>query len=196
MRKYLAIVVLLAGLGLLSQAFWLEAKAWLGQQLIARAWAQSLQSGQPVKPWPWADTWPVARLSLPNGEVRYVLHGVSGHALAFGPGHLTASAKPGQTGSTVIAGHQDSHFRVLESVSIDELLQIEDHQGQSHTYRVEQIRIVDSSQERLQLQWDTPELRLISCYPFDSLTTGGDLRYVVSAIPVWADQPHRLAAGG
>ena len=81
MRKLIAIVLLLGAVAVAAQGSWLQAKAWLAQWLIADAWAEQLQAGTPSKPWPWADTWPVAKLTTPDGEARYVLDSVSGQAL-------------------------------------------------------------------------------------------------------------------
>ena len=56
----------LAGLVLVGQGLWIHAKALLAQVLLERAFAQTLQTGHDVKPWSWADTWPVARVELPR----------------------------------------------------------------------------------------------------------------------------------
>ena len=37
-----------------------------GQWLLHRAWQRSRDTGQAVKPWPWADTHPIARLMAPR----------------------------------------------------------------------------------------------------------------------------------
>src|SRR5215217_9242655 len=74
-----AAALLLAGLLLFGQGLWIQAKAVLAQILLERAFAQTLATGQAVKPWPWADTWPVARLEAPRlGKSAIVLHGSSG----------------------------------------------------------------------------------------------------------------------
>ena len=47
------------------------------------------RTGRPVKPWSWADTWPVARIIVPRiGRSAIALAGASGQALAFGLGVL------------------------------------------------------------------------------------------------------------
>jgi len=87
------IALLALGAWQFGQGAWIEAKAWLAQALIGRAWAKTLAGHRNVKPWPWADTWPVARLSVPAlGIERYVLAGTSGAAMAFGPGHVEGTA--------------------------------------------------------------------------------------------------------
>ena len=178
---FLAGALVLVATLVTGQALWLQAKAWLAQRLIASAWQQTLASGAPVKPWPWADTWPVARLTTPQGRHLYVLASVSGQALAFGPGHLSASALPGEAGTVLIAGHQDSHLAFLEQVKAGDALALQGVDGQIYQYRVAGADVVDSSNQHISLQYGTPELRLVTCYPFASLQSGGPLRYVVTA---------------
>jgi sortase A len=180
-RLALAALLMLAAAGLAGQALWLQAKAVLAQHLIADAWAQSLRTGQPVKPWRWADTWPVARLSEPGGRQHHVLASVSGEALAFGPGHHPASSQPGEAATVLLAGHQDSHFAFLQHLQPGDRLELQDARGRVHVYRVGQRQVVDSTQQPMRFEQGRPELRLVTCYPFASLQSGGPLRYVVSA---------------
>ena len=180
-RMGLAGLLMLASLGLAGQALWLQAKAVLAQHLIAGAWEQSLCTGQPVKPWRWADTWPVARLTEPGGRHHHVLASVSGEALAFGPGHHPASARPGEAATVLLAGHQDSHFAFLQHLKAGDRLELQDARGKVHVYRVGQGQVVDSTRQRISLETGRAELRLVTCYPFASLQSGGPLRYVVSA---------------
>src|SRR2546430_17161834 len=56
------------GLVLFGQGVWIHARALLAQILLERAFAASLAGGEPVKPWSWADTWPVARIEVPRLE--------------------------------------------------------------------------------------------------------------------------------
>lgn len=73
--RLMALTFLLAGLGLTFWGLYIPAKAWLAQQLLENAWANS-HATQAVKPWPWADTWPVARLGVPGlGISQIVLEG-------------------------------------------------------------------------------------------------------------------------
>ena len=98
-RALLPLLILLA-LQQLGNAGLIKAKAGLAPLMLAKAWEQSLASqGRPVKPWPWADTWPVAKLQVPSmGISQFVLAGDTGNALAFGPGHNLASAALGGGG--------------------------------------------------------------------------------------------------
>ncbi len=107
-----AVAALLAlGFWQLGQGAYIPAKAWLAQELMQRAWLRVSAGEDRAAPWPWADTWPVARLSAKSHDVDLiVLAGGSGRTLAFGPGHLGASALPGEVGNMIIAGHRDTHF--------------------------------------------------------------------------------------
>ena len=80
--------LLLLGIYQLSGAAMIEMKATLAPVLIEKSWSQTLRTGElAVKPWPWADTWPVGRLQVSALNVDLlVLEGDSGSALAFGPG--------------------------------------------------------------------------------------------------------------
>lgn len=51
-------------------------------------------------------------------------------------------------------------------------------------YRVSWLDVIDSSTQDLVLEPGIDRLTLMTCYPFDALTIGGTLRYVVTAIPV------------
>lgn len=165
-----------------GQGAYIPAKAWLAQELLQRAWMRAGRDVERPAPWPWADTWPVARLSAKDGAVDLIiLAGGSGRTLAFGPGHLSASALPGETGNAIIAGHRDTHFQFLADVHVGELLSIESPEGQRHLYEVISADIVDSRKGSLLLDADAAMLSLVTCYPFDARQAGGALRYVVTA---------------
>ena len=113
--RWLVACLLCLGFWQIGSGAYIPAKAWLAQELMQRAWVRGQSGAARPVPWPWADTWPVARLTSKARAVDLiVLAGGSGRTLAFGPGHLSASAMPGETGNTVIAGHRDTHFEFLE----------------------------------------------------------------------------------
>ncbi len=178
-----AVAALLAlGFWNLGQGAYIPAKAWLAQELMQRAWLRVTAGEDRAAPWPWADTWPVARLSAEGRDVDLiVLAGGSGRTLAFGPGHLEASALPGEAGNTVIAGHRDTHFAFLRDVEAGELLGLESIDGERHVYQVTGTDVVDSRTGSLVLDTGVATLTLVTCYPFDTLEPGGPYRYVVTA---------------
>ncbi len=185
MKRWLTVLLLSGAIWQGGQGVYIFAKAILAQWLIADAWRQSLETGTLVKPWPWADTWPVARLRLPRGDDLFVLAGAAGNSLAFGPGHESASALPGQPGVSVIGGHRDTHFRALKDLQLQESITVQSLDSQWHPYRIEKLAVVDSRNTTLNIPQeaaaDHRQLLLITCYPFNALQPGGPLRYVVSA---------------
>jgi sortase A len=178
-----AVAALLAlGFWQLGQGAYIPAKAWLAQELMQRAWLRVSAGEDRAAPWPWADTWPVARLSAKSHDVDLiVLAGGSGRTLAFGPGHLSASALPGETGNMVIAGHRDTHFAFLRNLEPGDRLTIESFSGAITVYEVVGLNVIDSRKGSLLLDTDDAVLTLVTCYPFDAVDPGGPLRYVVTA---------------
>lgn len=182
MKRRLSLLLLLAGVIGLGQGGWIWAKAQLAQLLLEQAWSRTVEQGRPAKAWPWADTWPVARLHLPDHQADLiVLAGASGEALAFGPARVDGSAAPGASGNLIISGHRDTHFSFLQHVQQGDTVTVEDEQGRAHVYRIIGSEVVDSRYHTLRLDSDAAHLTLVTCWPFDALVPGGPLRYVVYA---------------
>ena len=162
---------------------YIQAKAWLAQVLIAQAWQQTLAGGNEVRPWGWADTWPVAKMSVPSQKQEiYVLAGSNGRTIAFGPGHVSGTALPGQVGNSVIGAHRDTHFAFLRYLQQGDEITLQDTQGRVARYRVTGHQVVDKTDTWVMRQdRGARQLTLVTCYPFDALTTGGRLRYMVTA---------------
>ena len=177
-------VMALAAIGVLQlgAGLYIHAKAWLAQQLIASAWASTLAGEREVRPWPWADTWPIARLRIPDADIDlYVLADASGRTLAFGPGYWNGSAAPGAGGNTIIAAHRDTHFRFLEHATRGQEILLQTMDGREHRYRLTETRVLDLRHDRILIEADQPTLTLLTCYPFDAVLPGGPLRYVAIA---------------
>ena len=180
--KSLALALLLIGALQFGRGAWIQAKAWLAQELIAHAWSRTLKGEREVKPWPWADTWPVARLSVPEvGIERYVLAGANGSVIAFGPGHLSGTPVPGESGNSVIGGHRDTHLAFLRHVKRGDVLLVERADGRQVAYRVLDASVLDKRDVWVAKQEGPNRLTLVTCYPFDALRAGGPQRYVVFA---------------
>ena len=200
-RLAVAAAFLLLGFGgwQLGAAGYIHAKAWLAQVLLSRAWAETLagdprtdgtSGGALKRPWPWADTGPVARLRVPElGVDEIVLAGASGRTLAFGPGHLGQTAMPGATGHSVVSGHRDTHFAFLADLAPDMKLEVQRADGGWRSYRVRGGEVIDSRTARLSLTADRPALTLVTCWPFDAVDPGGPLRYAVTAEEYVPPQP-------
>ncbi|MCG8465016.1 MAG: class GN sortase [Xanthomonadales bacterium] len=185
---------LAVGLCMMFDGAWIQAKAQLAQFLIASAWASQVEQNTQAenrsaatalaisKPWPWADTWPVARLQFAQHDIDlFVLDGAHGSALAFGPGRLHGTADPGEAGVSVVGGHRDTHFRFLAEVAAGDRLSVTNQMGEVQEYQVFDMAVVDSRVTPLTAHAQDDELILVTCYPFDALQAGGPMRYVVRA---------------
>ena len=182
-RTFACIAMLSIGAALLAAGLWLPLKAAVAEQLLNRAWTAARAGGGEVKPWPWADTWPVARLRLPpsvSAEPLIVLAGASGRGLAFAPGLLDGSALPGEPGVAVIAAHRDTHFHALARLALGDRFRLERADGETFAYVVTGIEILDTRTASLRLDAADSVVALVTCYPFDALVPGGTLRYVVT----------------
>jgi sortase A len=190
-------------------------KAWLAPILIEHAWETDRKTdgktggktngeadiadgpmGVPTKPWPWADTYPSAKLTLlkPDGlymqetASRYVLNGTDMAALAFGPVRLEGE------GADILFGHRETHFRILKDIEKDDHLRLMARDGQSQTYVVKDIWVAHMNEmyaPTLSASIGDGDvgaksdrgLMLVTCYPFDGITAP-DQRFVVWAEPI------------
>ncbi len=193
-RSWLARSMLLAAAVLAAHAAWMPAKAALAQELLASSWQQSRHDGTPHRPWPWADTHPVARIEQPRlGISQVVLAGDAGRPLAFGPGWAESSAKPGSAlGTVVISGHRDTHFAWLRELRDGDTVRLE-HAGGERDYRVVGADVVDSRTHRLATAGDDT-LVLVTCWPFDTTAARGPMRYLVTLVPVDSDTSKSAAS--
>jgi sortase A len=176
-----AALIGLAGIVLMGKAAVIQAKALLAQMLLERAFAQSVATGEPVKAWSWADSWPVARLEMPRLEASaIVLKGASGEALAFGPGHLDGTPLPGEAGASVIAAHRDTHFRFLREARLGDEIRVTRADGAIFRFRIKAAEVVRWDASEIDPHEDGNWLVLSACWPFDA-STSGDLRYILRA---------------
>ena len=181
-----AVTFMVIGAYKLGVGIKIASKAWLSQYLIDQAWSRTLAGENHVQPWPWADTWPVAELSVPKLNVsRVVLFGDSGRVLAFGPG-LTHYVDEGlSTELTFVSGHRDTHFSFLKQIEVEDVFSFKTAQGDTQKYKVVDTQVVDEN-------WQVPEqvagesklLILATCYPFDDSAAQASKRLLVFARPV------------
>ena len=107
-----------------------------------------------------------AKLSIPRlHAVVYVVEGTEHDDLRRGPGHLEGTAFPGAYGNCVIAGHRDTHFRVLKDIQKGDEIDLETSNG-NFTYRVDEISVVSPNNTSSLEPTSQPVLNLITCYPF------------------------------
>jgi sortase A len=115
-----------------------------------------------------AETPPLFRIRIPKiGLDQTVFDGVTKKALDDGPGHWPGTARPGEVGNMVIAGHRTSHTRPFVDLDLlvpgDEVVFGED--GDAVTYRVMRTEIVPP--DALWITDPTPDATatLFACHP-------------------------------
>ncbi len=171
---------LAAGLLFLGSANYIELKAIASQYLLQRAWQKTLDGDKISHPWPWSDSYPVARIVMKRlGVDLIVQEGDQGAVLAFGPGHQIDSALPPVSGNCVVVGHRDTSFRFLQYVEIGDVFKLQSSDGTFYYYKVETRDIINYKE--LYFARKRPGLSLVTCYPFNGINPGTQLRYVVSA---------------
>jgi sortase A len=174
--------LVLLGLWQTGSGGWIYMKAQLAQVLLQGAWAGTLAGQQDVRPWPWADTWPIARLVVQNlGIDQIVLEGAYGRTLAFGPGHVESTGPLEGSDNFILTGHRDTHFQFLEQLRAGETILLQARTGTWHRFTVRDLQIVDSRTASIRTDEDGRHLTLITCYPFQTLTPHTPFRYVVTA---------------
>jgi len=178
-----ASLLVVFGSWLIGQGAWIHMKAVAAQWLLQRAWRETLTTQQPVKPWPWADTWAVGRLLVPRLDVnQIILADASGQSLAFGPGKVgNGTISDEDSPNMILSGHRDTHFSFVQDVRLGDMVQVQTTEGDWQQFLVEKLEVIDSRVESLLINHGEAELQLITCYPFDAVLPGGSLRYVVTA---------------
>lgn len=107
-----------------------------------------------------------AKLMIPRLDTElYIVEGDDTADLRRGPGHLPGTAMPGADGNCVIAGHRDTHFRVLKDIRKGDDIILETNRGQ-FLYRVERMSVVPPTDTVPLRPTPVAQLNLITCYPF------------------------------
>jgi sortase A len=160
----IGMALLAAGAWTIGNALWSYARTSLAQAFIGRAWERSLASGQHMKPWPWADARPVARLTVPRlGIERYVLEGVEDGIVWLGARHMYGTALPGEVGNSVIGGEADVLLSFLRELAPDTEIEVESLDGRWHRYTVRYVHPLDPRDVWITKQEGPARLTLITC---------------------------------
>lgn len=108
----------------------------------------------------------IARLEIPRlGADLYVVEGDGARELRLGPGHIAGTPMPGQDGNCIIAGHRDTHFRILKDIRRGDEIVLQTRNGE-FTYRVQSTQVVSPKDTRALRPTQDAELHLVTCYPF------------------------------
>jgi sortase A len=165
-RRALSLVLVMAGGGLLGYVagqYWvmyhtqrsLEAE-WERQAASAPAAGQG--AGQSANQ-------ALTRMLIPKINLdAIVLEGASRKQLSLGPGHITDTALPGETGNAVITGHRDTFFRHIFELGKGDEIDVQ-RNGQVFHYRVTDKKIVNPDDVSVLHPTRDAQLTLITCYP-------------------------------
>lgn len=124
---------------------------------------------------------PIVRVVIPSIRLdEVVVEGVDDRSLWAGPGHMTGTVLPGQSGNSVISAHRDRHFHRLDDVRIGDLVETRTPH-MAVVWRVVARQIVGKD-ERVLRRSDTPKLTLTTCWPTRFLGPAPD-RLILTAIP-------------
>jgi sortase A len=122
----------------------------------------------------------IARLEIPRlGADLYIVEGDGARQLRLGPGHIAGTALPGQDGNCIIAGHRDTHFRVLKDIRAGDEILLQTARGE-FKYRVDATKVVSPRDTQPLRPTRDAELHLVTCYPFYYLGSAPK-RFIVRA---------------
>lgn len=173
-RKWLSFLLIVAGAALLFQGGRIVWESHWGQFQAGRHFEQLPPApdrepeqqlpSRPVSPVREGET--VGRLIIPRLDAEvYVVEGTNAGDLRVGPGHMTGTVMPGEAGNSVIAGHRDTHFRVLKDIKRGDDIVLQTRDGE-FLYRVKDTDIVSPKNTSSLNPSRDPILHLITCYPF------------------------------
>ena len=92
---------------------------------------------------------------------------------------MSGTAMPGARGNCVIAGHRDTHFRILKDIHKGDDIVLQTANAQ-YLYRVKNTQVVSPRNTHALRPTADPVLNLITCYPFWYVGSAPK-RYVVEA---------------
>jgi sortase A len=187
-RKFVSYVSISAGMVLLFLGGRDVIESRLGQTEAQRAFEKidvvrpspfGRREGKPSLPSvPLGQTF--AKLMIPRLHAElYVVEGDGASQLRRGPGHVAGTVMPGQDGNCIIAGHRDTHFRLLKDIRKGDEIVVQTHAGQ-YTYRVSDTEVVSPSNTASLEPTRDAELHLITCFPFYYLGSAPK-RFIVQA---------------
>lgn len=157
----------------------------MAQMLPDRAWKVSIKTGQSTLPSTWMDANAFAKITVPKlDQTVIILDTENDQALTFGPIHIRQSPLPGNPGTAIIAAHKNTHFAFLKDMRIGDIIDVQMPSGDISHFKTIKVEIVHKDNSGIPIHTDQatpPCLALVTCYPFDAISYGGPMRYVITA---------------
>lgn len=127
---------------------------------------QALQETKAVSP-QGSDSEVIGRLEIPSLNLTVpILSDYDPVSLRRGVGHIRGTANAGGLGNFVLAGHRDTFLRPLRHIAAPMVIKVVIKEG-TYEYVTDSTEVVDPDNLGVLDIRDTPELTLITCYPFD-----------------------------
>jgi sortase A len=150
------------------------------QGLLHTAWVRTQSSGHQVKPWPWAETVPIARLSIPSLNTKHVILDYANQRLPeVAITHANSSIPPGELGNSILNVSQEGYQSFLHLLKPGDALVLESVHSGLWRYQVSTIYVVEKTNTVLIEPSLNRRLTLVSCYRCNQQQSR--LRYVVVA---------------
>jgi sortase A len=108
----------------------------------------------------------LGRIEIPRLKVATpIIEGTDEAQLKRGAGHVPSTAAPGADGNVAIAAHRDKFFRALRNIRAHDEITLTTPHG-VYRYVVLRTEIVTPKDVSVLRPTATPQLTLLTCYPF------------------------------
>lgn len=155
-------------------------QASIAHGLLDKAWVRSQMSGKVAQPWPGSNTWPLARISVPERAIdQVILKNKNISIPSFALTHVEYSVFPGEMGNSVLSAPKHTYNAFLKHLEIGDILVLDSLHSGRWRFRVSHVKITTKSDTALLGVSAEPRLTLISCYP--CVKPQDELRYVIIA---------------
>lgn len=162
LKRFLPSVLMVAGVLLLLYVAAEYGTMYAAQRRLVQQWEQQ---NVPLPAQPAGLVTTLTRLTVPSIKLdAVVVEGVDRKDLLMGPGHLTDTPEPGQTGNSVISGHRDTFFRHIHELKPGDFILVE-RAGRQYRYQVTGKRIVQPTDMAVVQPTPNAQLTLLTCYP-------------------------------
>jgi len=129
------------------------------------------------------DSTALGRIEIPRLGVRAIVKdGADEGTLARAVGLVRGSARPGEIGNMVLAGHRDTFFRPLRNIKVNDRIRMVVPPN-TYEYEVQSLRVVAPEETSVLDSKGVEELTLVTCFPFRFIGPAPD-RFIVSATRV------------
>lgn len=162
-KRYFAPLLVFSGIGVLGYAGFQYGVMIYQQRHLQTLWREQQQAGHGSASH--AEYGSLTRINIPSiGLSAVIVEGTDMYSLLIGPGHLTGTAQPGESGNAVVSAHRDTFFHRIRKLSPGDHILIE-RNGRTFAYSVEGFRIVKPNDISVTGPTNDSRLTLITCDP-------------------------------